>query len=167
MSDSRLHGLVTALRSSDGGERRRARETLVLIGSPAIPLLEALLSDRDRLVRWEAAKTLTAMIEPDNVERFVALLSDERSEIRWLAASGLIALGPRSVVPVLRALTQDAASRGRREMSHRVLKELSADNSVLAQLLKPVTEVLRGDDPAPVASRAARALSDWEELTRY
>lgn len=160
-----MHDLAAALRSSTGSERKRARETLTLIGQPAVPLLQALLDDQDRLVRWEAAKTLAAMVEAENVERFVALLSDERSEIRWLAASGLIALGPRSVSAVLEALTKDAESRGRREMSHRVLKELAADNSVLAELVKPVTDVLRGDDPAPVASRAARALSDWEELT--
>ncbi len=164
VSEDTLTQLVAALQSEDGGTRQRARETLVLIGRPAVPVLQELLKDRNRRTRWEAAKTLLAMVEPDNVDQFVSLLSDERSEIRWLAASGLIALGPRVVSPVLRALAADADSRGRREMTHRVLKELSADNQVLAQLVKPLLDVLRGDDPVPVATRAARGLSDLERL---
>lgn len=163
--EKRLQQLLAALSSSDGMERKKARETLVLIGEQAVPALRSLLDHKDRLVRWEAAKALVAMIQPENADDFVALLSDERSEMRWLAASGLIALGPRSVPPVLRALSQDAASRGRCEMSHRVLKELAADNGVLAELVKPLLDVLRGDDPVPVSARAARALSDWEALT--
>jgi len=164
VNQERLEQLVTALRSEDGGARQRARETLVLIGRPAVSALQELLKDRNRRTRWEAAKTLLAMVEPDNVDHFVTLLSDERSEIRWLAASGLVALGPRVVSPVLQALAADADSRGRREMTHRVLKELSADNQVLARLLKPLLDVLRGDDPVPVATRAARGLSDLESL---
>jgi HEAT repeat protein len=164
--DSRLEGLLQALRSKDGIERKRARETLVLIGDPAIPRLQELLTDPDRLVRWEAAKALVAMIDRDSIDDFLDLLPADRSELRWLAASGLIALGPRSVVPVLQSLLSPSLPRGRLEMSHRVLKELSADNDVLAEVVGPVTDVLRGTDATPIAPRAARALSDLEALTR-
>lgn len=163
--EGRLQRLIEALRSKDGIERKRARETLVLVGDPAIPRLHELLTDPDRAVRWEAAKALVAMIDRDTIDRFVSLLSADRSELRWLAASGLIALGPRSVTPVLEALLDTSPARGRLEMSHRVLKELSADNEVLAEMVRPVTEVLRGQDLTPIAPRAARALSDLETLT--
>lgn len=165
LMSAHLDRLIEALRGSDGVERKRARETLVLIGGPAVPPLRGLLAEPDRLVRWEAAKALVAMIDPESVDDFVRLLSDERSELRWLAASGLIALGPRSVAPVLRSLLAPAPPRGLLEMSHRVLKELSTDNEVLAELVGPVTDVLRGNDPTPVAPRAGRALSDLQGLT--
>lgn len=163
--DSRLEGLLQALRSKDGIERKRARETLVLMGDPAVPRLQELLTDSDRLVRWEAAKALVAMIDRDSIDDLVDLLSADRSELRWLGASGLIALGPRSVAPVLQSLLSPSPPRGLLEMSHRVLKELSADNDVLAEVVRPVTDVLRGQDATPIAPRTARALSDLEALT--
>ena len=54
-------------------------------------------------------------------------------------------------------------TRGRLEMSRRVLGELAADNKVLADIIAPLMQVIGGNDPAVIAERAARALSDFDE----
>jgi HEAT repeat protein len=161
----RIDQLLNDLRSGDGVTRKRARETLVLIGDPAVAPLRVLLGHPDKQMRWEAAKALSAMIDPGSLDDLLQALGDQRSELRWLAAGGLIGLGPRSAAPVLRSLIQPSPSRGRLEMSHRIHKELSQHNDLLAELVGPVTDVLRGSDPTPVAPRAARALNDLETLT--
>jgi len=162
--EERFGMLLAGLESANGLERKRARETLALVGQPAIPRLRELLSSPRRLVRWEAAKALVAMVDPDSVDDFVRVLSDTHSDVRWLAASGLIGLGPRSVVPVLRSLVGPPPARGHMEMSSRVLRELSVENDVLATVVEPLLEVLRGSDHTPVAPRAARALFEIERL---
>lgn len=158
--------LLKALEGPDGLQRKRAREILTLAGDPVIPRLWELLSSSRKLARWEAAKTLVALVDPGSVDTFVALLADAHSEVRWLAASGLIALGPRSVAPVLRSLLEPSPPRGRLQMSHRVLKGLSAENDVLASVVEPLLAALKGSDVTPVAPAAAQALVDMEDLVR-
>lgn len=163
--DDHLEGLLSELGSGDGMARRRARETLVLVGDPAVPRLQALLTSSDKRARWEAAKALGVMIDPAGADAFVKILDDPESDVRWLAATGLIALGPRSVRPVLRSLTDLSVPRGHLEMSHRALNELAKDNGVLSEIVKPVVEALGWNDPGVIAATAARALSDLDRAT--
>lgn len=163
--DAHLDALLRSLESKNGLERKQARETLVLVGEPALPHLLALLSSPKKQLRWEAAKALQAMVQPEILDQLVKLLSDPDSDIRWLAASGLIALGPRSAVPVLQSLLGSPPPRGQKEMSHRVLWELSAENGVLAGIVAPVVQALEADDPTPIPAKAERALSEIHRLT--
>ena len=163
--DEHLQGLIDGLSSNDGMARMRARETLVLVGDPAVPGLHALLAGPDKRLRWEAAKTLAAIVDPGSLGEFSKLLDDPDSDLRWLAATGLIEIGPRAVRPVLQALTGTSLSRGRLEMSRRVLGELYADNKVLAEILSPLMQVIAGNDPAVINARAARALADLDRAT--
>ena len=163
--DDYLQGLIDSLSSADGMARMRARETLVLVGDPAVPRLRALLAGPDKRVRWEAVKTLAAIVDPGSLEEFLGLLDDPDSDLRWLAATGLIELGPRAVRPVLRALTGTSLPRGRLEMSRRILGDLFADNKVLADILSPLMQVIAGTDPAVISARAARALADLDRAT--
>jgi len=163
--DAHLSALLRALESNNGLERKRARETLVLVGEPAVPRLVALLGSTKKQLRWEAAKALEAMVQPEVLDRLVDLLSDADSDIRWLAASGLIGLGPRAVVPVLKSLLGAPPPRGQREMCHRILRQLSAENSVLAGIVAPVIEALESNDPTPLPTRAERALSELDRVT--
>jgi HEAT repeat protein len=165
LMDDHVGRLLTELGSGDGVTRTRARETLVLIGEPAVANLEALLKDDDKQVRWEAAKALGAVRDPRSVDTFVRLLDDQSSELRWLAASGLIDLGPRSVRAVLQSLNDPEVPRGHLEMSHRILGELARGNDVLAGLVKPVLDVLGRNDRGVIATTAARALSDFDRIT--
>jgi HEAT repeat protein len=160
--DDHAQGLVNLLNGNDGMARKRARETLVLAGEPAAPGLRALLGSKDKQARWEAIKGLASIGDPADLETFLALLDDPNSDLRWLAATGLIQLGPRSVRPVLRALTDPAAPRGRLEMGRRVLGELASDNKVLSDIVAPLMQVIGGNDQAVISERAARALSDLD-----
>jgi HEAT repeat protein len=161
----RLAYLIEALGSDDGPERKRARETLTLVGEPAIPRLRGLLSSADKRTRWEAAKCLAAMVDPVSVDVFVELAADQYSEVRWLAGSGLLNLGPRSAAPVLGSLIQHPESRGNQEAARRVLRGLADDNGVLAEIVGPAVDALDHPDPAVIASRAAVALNELEKTT--
>jgi HEAT repeat protein len=163
--DDHLENLVSGLGGVDGMARKRARETLVLVGDPAVARLRSLLAGSDKNLRWEAAKALGAIVDPESVDTFVKLLDDPNSDLRWLAATGLIELGPRSIRPILRSLSDPGVPRGHLEMSHRALGELAKDNDVLAGIVAPVVEVLRQDDRGVIAAIAARALSDLDRAT--
>ena len=161
--EQRLADLIEALGSDDGPKRKRARETLTLLGEAAIPLLRDLLSSANKRTRWEAAKTLAAMIDPASAEALVGLVTDEYSEVRWLAASGLINLGPRSVTAVLESLIRHPESAGHRQVARRVLRRLASDNGVLAEIVGPAVDALDHPDPAVIASKAAVALNDLDQ----
>ena len=163
--EQRLTNLIEALGSDDGLKRKRAWETLTLLGEPAVLRLRELLSSGNKRIRWEAARGLAAMVDPGSVQAFVELLGDEHSEVRWLAGSGLISLGPRSLVPVLTSLIQHPDSLGHQRVARRVLRGLSADNDVLKEIVGPVIGTLDYPDPAVIASKAAVALNDLEKTT--
>ena len=118
-------------------------------------------------LRWEAAKALTEIPEPAAIPGSIALLGERRSEIRWLAAVGLINLGTRSVPYVLEALTKQAGSREFQQGSHHVFNDLAARNTVLAEILGPVLEVLDSSSPDAgiIASRAGAALEALRALS--
>jgi HEAT repeat protein len=160
--DTHMKQLIEELSGRDGMGRKRARESLALIGAPAAAHLRPLLASPHKQVRWEALKTLAAIADPDSLQSFLAFLDDPNADLRWLAATGLIRLGPRSVRPVLQALTDPKAPRGRREMGRRVLGELAGHDDVLPGILAPLLEVIGGNDQAVIAERAARALSDFD-----
>jgi HEAT repeat protein len=162
-----IQTLTEALAGADGLQRKRARETLVLVGDPAVEPLRALLESPQKRLRWEAVRTLVAIVDPPSLEAFVQLLDDPLSEVRWLAGDGLIRLGPRSTEAVLRSLIHGTLSKGRREGAHRVLRGLSADNQVLAEIVGPVIETLgiESADRGVIATRAGRALSDLGRVT--
>ena len=158
-----LEGLISELGNQDGMVRKQARESLVLVGEPAAARLRELLASPLKQTRWEAVKTLATIADPGSLPEFVALLDDPSSDLRWLAATGLIQLGRRSIRPVLQALSDPKAPRGRLEMGRRVLGKLSRDEQVLAGVVAPLMEVINGTDQAVIAERAARALSDLDQ----
>jgi hypothetical protein len=167
MRSDRLEELLRDLASGKGLVRLRARETLAAIGEPALEALVQLLGSPEPHLRWEAAKALTEIPEPAAIPGSIALLGDRRSGIRWLAAVGLINLGNRSVPYVLEALTKQAGSKEFRQGSHHVFHDLAARNTVLAEILSPVLEVLDGPSPDAgiIASRAAAALQALRALS--
>jgi HEAT repeat protein len=160
--DDHLQELLDDLGSKNGMVRKTARETLEQMGGPAAPRLRELLASPHKRVRWEALKTLGTIGDRGSLEQFVALLDDPDADLRWLAATGLIRLGSPSIKPVLQALTDPKRSRGRLEMSRRVLSELTPGDELLAEVVAPLLEVIDGNDRAVIAERAGRALSDMD-----
>jgi HEAT repeat protein len=163
--DHTLRDLMEALRGEDGMGRKRARETMVLIGDEIAPRMRTLLAEGTKRERWEAAKTLAALVDPSSLDTFIQLLSERESDIRWIAADGLIALGPRVVVPLLKSLLAEPPTRGQAEMSGRVLRKLASENDVLANILAPVLEVMESPDPGVLQPRVSQALSDLDRVT--
>jgi HEAT repeat protein len=167
MSDEVLSDLVEQLSSRRGTVRERARHMLVLIGSPAAPLLLELAQSSAKRPRWEAAKALASMVEPSSIPTLVGLLSDPESEIRWLAAEGLIKLGTRSLPEVLRLLMDNPDSVEVRRAVHHVLHDLSSMNPVLEEAVAPVMQALGDTEPtSAIPLRTEHALKRIESLQR-
>ena len=165
MESRPLAQLIAQLGDRGGGERQRARETLIAVGAPAVPSLVALLASSQDRLRWEAAKALTEIPNPAAIPGLVSLLDDPKSDIRWLAAIALINVGNRSVPQVLLALTDRAESKGFRDASHHVLHDLAQRNEVLLDILGPVLAVMGETGPVEaISSRAEAALAGLQAL---
>jgi hypothetical protein len=147
-SGRNVEALVTALASKDAVERRKAREALAAAGTAAVPALLATLDSSDQHLRWEAAKTLTAIADPAAAERLVAALADKHIDVRWVVGEALIALRGHGVQPLLRVLTQPASELpdGLLQGAHHVLHDL-AKHEELAETLAPILKAF--DEPEP------------------
>ncbi|MEJ2536335.1 MAG: HEAT repeat domain-containing protein [Calditrichia bacterium] len=93
--------LIKNLGNSDGVIRERARRKLVSIGPSAIDYLAELVYTKNEMLRWEAVKTLSEIVNPVAIPLLIDALEDDKSSIRWLAAEGLIMLGREAVKPLL------------------------------------------------------------------
>jgi len=151
---SLLDPLLNALHSEDGEERRRARLSLVSLGSEAVDPLIELLPDPDHEVRWEAAKALGEIADPRAAPGLVVTLEDAGFDIRWLAAEGLIALGKAGLEPLLETLLKKADSVYLREGAHHVMYDLS--HRGLQDPLAPAMAALEGVDPEIAVLEPAR-----------
>jgi HEAT repeat protein len=141
-----IGALIADLGVKDGLVRERARQSLVAIGGPAVdPLIEA-LADRNKHMRWEAAKALGQIADPASAPALVSILEDEVFDVRWLAAEGLIALGREALVPLLQALMEHPDSLWLREGAHHVLRELSGGG--LKEVLRPLLAALDDVEPS-------------------
>jgi HEAT repeat protein len=102
--DQMIEGLIMTLSSNNGSARREARQSLVAIGNPSVPLLiEALKQENDN-VRREAVRALSEIGGPEVAPALIKTLEDEEFDIRWLAAEGLIELGVHGLKALLQAL---------------------------------------------------------------
>jgi HEAT repeat protein len=109
---------IRELASDNGLTREAARNALVRAGKPAVsPLIERLEDSRVH-VRWEVAKALADIADPEAAPALVRALEDEESAIRWLAAEGLIAMENAAIPPLLQALTERSSSLWLRNGAH-------------------------------------------------
>jgi HEAT repeat protein len=137
--------LIAALDNHDGAARHRARIALVEIGGPAVaPLIEALTDPNDD-VRWEAAKALGQIGDPEAAPALVNALEDENSGVRWLAAEGLIALEREGLVALLQALEKCPDSGWLRQGAHHILHDLATKG--LSDLVSPVLAAMEDVEP--------------------
>jgi hypothetical protein len=138
-----------------------ALETLGGEAAPAAPALIRALGDRDRFVRWAAARVLTraGAVEPDAaVPALVRLVNDSDLDLRRAATSALSAYGPvaRAAVPALvRALGATDA-----EMRVAVIKALEGIGTDAAPAIPGLANAL-SDPDARVRQIAAEALTKF------
>jgi HEAT repeat protein len=153
-----IERLVAALGDHDYLAHPVIRQKLTALGRPAVgPLIAALSNPNDHL-RWEAAKTLSLLGDPEAAPTLVQALDDERFGVRWLAAQGLVYMGRAGLPAILQALEHHADSRWLRESVHHVLRLLSEDG--LQSLVAPVLSALDDMEPALQAPIVARRVLD-------
>jgi HEAT repeat protein len=151
-----VRALIADLGSKDGLVRVRARRALVTIGGKAVARLEKALTSRDRWKRWEAAKALGQIGDPESTDVLIRALDDEAFDVRWLADEGLIAIGRKAAIPLLKALINNPESIWLREGAHRFLHGI--DMGDLEEILLPVRTALEDVEApleAPVAAEVA------------
>ena len=156
--DPRIRSLLDGLASRDPVVREKARESLVVVGKPAVPWLIPLLSHRKLQIRWEAAKTLCDIADPIAATSLVNALDDSEGDVRWLAAEGLAALGLDGLQPLLAALIERAQSSWFCEGAHHVCHTLAKKKSP-AQFFGPCWQ------PSNRPSR--RSECRWLPMPRY
>jgi len=118
-----ISDLVRTFNTGNGRQRQAAREQLVEMGPVAVPALIQALGDSQEQVRWEAAKALTELPDPQAADPLVARLNDSFG-IRWLASEALINIGEPSFVPLVRALVATPDAPRLRDSAHHVLTKL-------------------------------------------
>ena len=153
----RVDSLLSALADAEGLLREKAREELVALGAPVVPLLTETLWAHEGRAHFEAAKALSQIAHPVSVPAFVALLCDQDPGVRWVAAEGLVAVGPASLKLLLKQLMELPGDKALRDGGHHVLKGLGAGSKELKDTLKPVTAACVASDPGDVLPPAAEA----------
>ncbi len=137
--------LISNLSSDNDGARVRARYALVAMGSAALPSLIKALTSREYLTRWEAAKALGEIGDPEAAPALVRALEDEDFDVRWLAAEGLTQMGIKGLKPLLEALRDRGGSELLLEGAHHVFHDLT--KGALRKTLTPVLAALEAIEP--------------------
>lgn len=149
---------IAALGDKDGQVREQNRLKLERIGKTATPFLIKAMKDPSPHVRWEAAKALKSIADPDAAPVLVATLMDESIEVGWLAAEALLSLGRPAVLPLLNALVDHFDSVRLRQGAHHVLHTMERKHQ-LDSTIQPVLDALRSIEPEVTVPWAAeRAL---------
>jgi hypothetical protein len=149
------------LRDPDSRKRAEARNRLLILGRAAIPALLSALRDPSGAVRWQAAKALSQIHDPDTAADLMNAIEDEDFGVRWLAAEGLIAMGPASLEALLQGLIACFDSNRMREGAHHVLHAL-VDNGFHDETVEKLLRALQSSAPAEEVAWAAEAA--WEKL---
>ena len=157
-SMSNINNLIETLKSKDGIARQNARNSLVMIGEPALDALIKAFEIKEEPLHWEVAKALSHIGTSRAAQVLVDALEDHEFSIRWIAAEGLVHIGFRGLVPLLEALKKRTDSVWLREGSHHIIHDLVnrkiVDESTRTALI-PVLEALNHLDPVVQTFTAA------------
>jgi|WetSurMetagenome_2_1015567.scaffolds.fasta_scaffold63285_2 HEAT repeat protein len=157
--------LIHNLTSNDGFVRLSSRNSLIKIGTKAVPSLIDALSGKEELKRWEAIKALSLIGDPAALNALVNAMDDKVFDVRWVAAEGLIALGNRAIEPLLHLAMTHADSIRLREGVHHVLYALNIDHP--NEFLKPVIEALEASEATiQVPFAAEKALEELKSQAK-
>ena len=140
-----METLINTLSSHKDKAREGARHTLVAMGKAAVPSLIEALKNKNTLMRWEAAKALGEIGDPETAPVLVKALEDEEFDVRWLAAEGLIKMNIKALKPLLEALEHRGDSVLLREGAHHVFHDLAKGG--LRKFLVPVLAALEALEP--------------------
>jgi hypothetical protein len=148
-----LEALLAGLSSHDDDVRVKARHSLVALGKGAVPPLIEALKNGSYLIRWEAAKALGEIADPEAAPTLVDALEDDEFDVRWLAGEGLIKMNINGLKPLLQALELRGDSVLLREGAHHVFHDLA--KGALRKYLAPVLAALEALEPGEQVPWAA------------
>jgi HEAT repeat protein len=139
---------IPGLIDSDTLTRKKARETLMVMGKDVLPQIYRLLASKNRVLRWEAAKIIELIGSKRSIPALLELLDDSESDIRWIAAEGLTKIGRRSIVPLLHVLINKNQSIYIRVGAHHVLNNLlnAKEKKELGTLLHSLSNLLESGE---------------------
>lgn len=158
--------LLEQLRSENGADRKKARETLGRMGKSASPFLSELLHHPNERVRWEACKTLERIRDPRTAPDLSEALMDDDMDVRWVAADALIELEHHAIMPVLEMIRVHFNSVVLREAAHHVLHSLKA-SCLLDDKVEMVLQALHVSEmPSKAAFAAIHALDHLKSAGR-
>lgn len=161
----KISELIAKLDNNDGSVREQARSVLIDIGKEAVPGLTKALTSKQEQLRWEAAKALVGIADPDSIPALIKSLQDQVFDIRWLAAEALIAIGEETIEPLLRAVIDQENESFISEGAHHIIAKLlpSLSKSVeLKEILKTVKNSL--DSSASRTAGTAAVLVALDQL---
>jgi len=159
-----IERLVSSLGDQDYLAHPEIRGALISRGKEAVGPLIAAVSSPNGHLRWEAAKILGMMRNPQAAPALVQAMDDDRFGVRWLAAEGLVRMGRAALPALLQALERHADSPWLRESAHHVLRLLSEEG--LHSLVSPVLAALDDIEPAlqvPIAAQQVLAELERED----
>ncbi len=148
-----METLIKTLSSRKDKAREGARHSLVAMGKAAVPSLIEALNKRNTLTRWEAAKALSEIADPETAPVLVEALEDQEFDVRWLAAEGLIKMNMKGLKPLLEALEHHGDSAFLLEGAHHVFHDLAKGG--LRKSLAPVLAALEALEPGEAVPWAA------------
>jgi HEAT repeat protein len=154
-----LPALVAAVYSPDARARRRAIDVLEALGPAAAPATHVLvraLTDRDRFVRWAAARTLGKLPpSAESVAGLENLLADVDPDVCRSAAAALQGFGP-AAAPAAAGLARALVARdpALRLAAIRALKALGPKAASASAALREAA----ADSDAPVREAAVELL---------
>jgi HEAT repeat protein len=158
-----LRSLVNLLTSNDGFVRTCSRNSLIKIGSEAVPMLVEALISKEVLKRWEAIKALSRIGDPAALNSLVLAMDDKVFDVRWVAAEGLIAIGNLSIAPLLDLIIKQPDSIRLRDGVHHVLYALNKERP--NEIIKPVIDALESAEaPLQVPWAAEKALKSLRNI---
>ena len=159
--EKNIHTWISDLGSPGGADRLKARLLLIREGVNAVPGLIKALTNRDQIVRWEAAKALASIKDYSAAPALVRALEDEDHDVRWAAMKALTVLDRAGLEPLLQALIRDFDSVWLREGAHHILNVLKKQ-AILREPSLSVLRALEGVEPEVTVPGAAEAA--WERL---
>lgn len=156
--------LIVGLVSEQSHERKDARKKLVNMGKDIVPQIHKTLFSKNKLLKWEAARTIKEIGDASSIPVFIQLLEDPESDIRWIAAEGLINAGRESIVPLLKEIMAKGDSHYIRNGVHHVFRELFDDveKKLFHQLQHALQHYTESSEFAQV--EAAKAIGYFSRL---
>jgi len=153
--------LLRQLSDDDGMNRLHAREKLVAEGRLATHQLMTLLSSHRKQLRWEAAKVLAEIGDPESVPALIPALEDPEWGVRWLAAEALAHIGRPALLPLLNLLEDRPDNLDVRDGVHHVLHDLRdpQDRDLVAPVFRELSRCGDNLDLFLATQKVARVLT--------